>query len=135
MNDETKNRFSELIDCLQVIASDAEEQISAYTSDCCIPDEIAFDYTCSVSRFMYMCAGKQFITEEQAQTIQQLFSMFNQIINEHFSSEEHWSCDALRNDPEWAQARVMARDLLKSLGINQVHPKVMLTSYDSKVSD
>lgn len=127
MNDETRNSFNELVDCLQVVASDAEEQISVYTLDCCIPDEIAFDYTCNVSRFMNMCEGKQFITEEQAQTIQQLFSMFNKIIDEHYGSEEHCSCDALRNDPEWEQTRVIARDLLKSLGIKKVHPKVMLT--------
>jgi hypothetical protein len=126
MDENIKRRFDRLIQCLQLVASDAEEQISVFPDFVDIPDEIALEYDRMLT-WLDDYHSEEMITEEQKRRLKQIDDLFTGM--SHDKSKSYWDLEALRNLPEWEQARMQARDLLKSLGIQKEYPNLYWLTY------
>jgi hypothetical protein len=116
---DTVGWFDQLIQCLKLVASDAEHQIKLFPRNAHIADEIALEYNSKLDRLDDFYS-ENFINQDQMNQFKQIDDLFTRMSDD--KSKSYWNLEALRNAPEWAQARKMARELLDSLGIKEYRP-------------
>jgi hypothetical protein len=119
MTEETKILFDRFIQCLQLVASDPEEQISLFPDFVDIPDEIALEYNHRLT-WLNQNYSEKLINEEEINKLKQIDDLFTRMSLD--KSINYWDLKALRNASEWELARNMAKEVLNSLGIKKTQP-------------
>jgi hypothetical protein len=114
---DTNRFFHQLVESIQLLAADYSTQVDALPKYVVVPDEIALIYhECVLLLDQISEAG--FLKEEVARQIVELDDKFNKMNLE----ANFWSLESLQRHPEWNKIRMVAKNILRSLGVPQSKP-------------
>ena len=113
-------KLKRLVASIQLLAADANVQLSAFPVGVCKADEIvlAFD-ECLV--FLRELADANFISVDAKEEIQRVDEFVSNLGGKEASV---WSDSAVRESPDWLELRRLAKATLKQMGEIQEVPKL-----------
>jgi hypothetical protein len=102
-----------LVEALQLVASDADVQVASLPNFVHVPDEIALTYW-EAYQLTDELESKRVITPDLKAEMNRL--------NAHFDAmsldKSLWTLDQLAMSPKWEETRVLARSILKRMGLS-----------------
>jgi hypothetical protein len=114
---DTDRFFHQLVESLQLLSADYSTQVDALPKFVVIPDEIALIYhECVLLLDQISEAG--FLKEEEVRQLVEIDDKFNEMNTE----ADFWSLESLQHHPEWNKIRMVAKKILRSLGVPQAKP-------------
>ena len=117
MNQEQKLR--RLVASLQLLAAEADVQLSVFPTFVCKPDEIVLTFDeCSV--FSQELVDAELLSVRAEVQLQRVDECIASLGDE----DSIWSESAVREDPQWAELRQVARTALKEMGEIQQAPEL-----------
>lgn len=103
--------FGMLIQALQLVAAEADTQVSSLPSFVHIPDEIALTFDHPYT-FTDKFVKDGLITGDQKRALDGLNTLFDEMTQD----KELWTLDQVRESPKWQETRILARNILRMLG-------------------
>ena len=114
---DTDRFFHQLVESLQLLSADYSTQVDAIPKFVVIPDEIALIYhECVLLLDQISEAG--FLKEEDVRQLVEIDDKFNEMNTE----ADFWSLESLQHHPEWNKIRMVAKKILRSLGVPKAKP-------------
>lgn len=109
--------FHQLVESLQLLSADYSTQVDALPKFVVVPDEIALIFHECVL-LLDQISEASFLREEDVRQLVEIDDKFNEMSTE----ADFWSLESLRYHPEWNKIRMIAKEILRSLGVPQAKP-------------
>jgi hypothetical protein len=109
--------FHQLVESLQLLSADYSTQVGTLPKFVVVPDEIALTFHESVL-LLDQISHEGFLTDEAVRRLVEIDDKFNEMSEEG----DFWSLESLQHHPEWNNIRIMAKEILRSLGVPPAKP-------------
>jgi hypothetical protein len=107
------------------LASEADVQLSAFPDGVCKPDEIVLTFG-ECGMFVKELSAVGLLSKNDQDL---LLRLEGRIVSLGGGKESIWSESAVREDPEWAELRQLARATLKEMGVSEQVPDIDWNTY------
>lgn len=109
--------FRQLVEALQLLSADYSTQVNALPKFVVVPDEIALIFHECVLLLDQISEGSS-LKEEEVRQLLEIDDKLNKLSTE----ADFWRLESLRYHPEWDKIRMIAKDILRSIGVAQAKP-------------
>jgi hypothetical protein len=120
-----QQKLKRVVASVQLLASEADVQLSAFPDGVCKPDEIVLTFG-ECGMFVKELSAVGLLSKNDQDL---LLRLEGRIVSLGGGKESIWSESAVREDPEWAELRQLARATLKEMGVSEQVPDIDWNTY------
>ncbi len=117
-----------LIEVLNLVAAEANVQVSIFPRFVHVPDEIAAEISDAIEYAPVM----RNITDS---AIINVLSEIDMIFDSYVGKKEFWTLESMEKNSTWNQLRLFARKQLEQLGLPQTVPNLFWVTYSQQQPD